>query len=79
MAGDCAVVIPCVRGVSEKFRYIGNQYHLRTIFETSHALRSSLMKTRPGRDPLDSRHGVKSIYHVNVDRAASLKWADHWG
>jgi hypothetical protein len=47
-----SVYIPYVKGVSEKFRRIGNRYSIRTIFKTKHTLRSSLMKTRPERDPL---------------------------
>jgi hypothetical protein len=47
-----SVYIPYVKGVSEKFRRIGNSYNLRTIFRTKHTLRSSLMKTRPERDLL---------------------------
>jgi hypothetical protein len=48
-----------VKGVSEKFRCIGNWYNIRTIFKTKHTLSSSLMKTRPERDP---RHTPQCIY-----------------
>jgi hypothetical protein len=37
--------------VSEKLKCIENQYNIRMIFKTKLALRSSLMKTRPERDP----------------------------
>jgi hypothetical protein len=43
-----SVYIPYVKGVSEKFKRIGNRYNIRTIFKTKHKLRSSLMKTRQG-------------------------------
>jgi hypothetical protein len=46
-----SVYMPYVKGVSEKFKRIGNRYNIRTIFKTKHTLRSSLMKTRPERDP----------------------------
>jgi hypothetical protein len=42
--------IPYVKGVSEKFKSIGNRY-IKTIFRTKHTLRRSLMKTRPEKDP----------------------------
>jgi hypothetical protein len=46
-----SVYVPYGEGVPEKFKRIRNQYYIRTIFETKHTLRSSLMKTRPERDP----------------------------
>jgi hypothetical protein len=33
------VFIPYVKGISEKFRRIGNRFSVRTIFKTKHALR----------------------------------------
>jgi hypothetical protein len=45
-----SVYIPCVKGVSEKFKHIRNWYNIRTIFRTVHTPRSSLMRTRPERD-----------------------------
>jgi hypothetical protein len=44
------VVIPYVRGISEKFRRIGSRFNVRTIFLTKHALRGTLMETGPVRD-----------------------------
>jgi hypothetical protein len=41
-----SVVIPYVKGISEKFKRIGNHY-IRTIFKTKHTLRDTLMRTRP--------------------------------
>jgi hypothetical protein len=48
-------------GVSGEFRRIGNRYNIRTIFKTKHTLRSSLMKTRPVRDPLQIAQCIYSI------------------
>jgi hypothetical protein len=56
-----SVYIPYVKTVSEKFKPIGNRYNTRTIFETKHTLRSSLMKTRPERDPLQTAQCIYSI------------------
>jgi hypothetical protein len=39
-------VVPYVKGISEKFRHIGNRFSLRTIFKTKHTLRGTMMKTR---------------------------------
>jgi hypothetical protein len=55
-----SVYISYVKGVSEKFKCIGNR-HIRTIFRTKHTLRSSLMKTRPERDPLQRAQCIYSI------------------
>jgi hypothetical protein len=33
-----SVYIPYVKGVSEKFKRIGNQYNIRMIFKTKHKL-----------------------------------------
>jgi hypothetical protein len=55
------VYISYVKGVSEKSKRIGNRYNIRTIFKTKHILRSSLMKTRPERDPLQTAQCIYSI------------------
>jgi hypothetical protein len=55
------VVIPYVKGISEKFRRIGNRFSLRTIFKTKHKLRGTLMKTRPVRDAQQTKQCVYSI------------------
>jgi hypothetical protein len=55
------VYIPCVRGVSEKFKHIGNLHNIRTIFKTKHTLRSSLKKTRPESDQQQMAQCVHSI------------------
>jgi hypothetical protein len=56
-----SVYIPYVKGVSEKFKRIGNRYNIRTIFKTKHKLRSSLMKTRPERELQQTARCVYSI------------------
>jgi hypothetical protein len=57
-----SVYIPYVKGVSDKFKRIGNQYNIRTVFKTKHTLRSSLVRTRPKRDPQQTAHCVYSIF-----------------
>jgi hypothetical protein len=56
-----SVYILYVKGISEKFKRTGNRYNIRTIFKTKHKLRSSLMKTRPERDPQQTARCVYSI------------------
>jgi hypothetical protein len=56
-----SVYIPYVKGVSEKFKRIGNLYNIRTIFKTKHTLSSSLMNTRKERHPLQTAQCVYSI------------------
>jgi hypothetical protein len=38
------VTILCVRGISRKFRHIGNRFSVRTILKTKHTLRGTLIK-----------------------------------
>jgi hypothetical protein len=50
-----------MKGVSQRFKLIGNQYNIRTIFKTQHTLRSSLMNTRPENDPQQMTQCVCNI------------------
>jgi hypothetical protein len=59
--------IPYVKGVSEKFTRIGNRY-IRMFFKTKHTLRSSLIKTRPERDPQQT---AQCIYNIPCERGGS--------
>jgi hypothetical protein len=45
-----AVVIPYVKGISEKLRRIGERYNIKTVFKTKQTLRSFLTRTRPNRE-----------------------------
>jgi hypothetical protein len=38
------VIIPHIKGISEKFRHTGNRFNVRTIFKTKHTLHGTLMK-----------------------------------
>jgi hypothetical protein len=69
------VVIPHVRGISEKFLRIGNRYIIRTIFKTKHTLRGTLMTTRPDRG-LQQKSNVSTIFPVNVADVILVKKAD---
>jgi hypothetical protein len=55
------VVIPYVKGISDKFKRIGNRYNIRTIFKTKYTLRNTLMKTRHMTDPQLS---AQCIYNI---------------
>jgi hypothetical protein len=41
-----SVYIPYVKGVSEKFKHIENQYNIRTIFKTKHTLKEFTHKNQ---------------------------------
>jgi hypothetical protein len=78
------VYIPYVKGVSEKFKRIGNRYNIRTIFKIKHKLRSSLMKTRPERDRQQTARCVYSIpcecggsYIVETGRPLAVRLREH--
>jgi hypothetical protein len=36
-----------VKGISDKFKLIGNRYNIRTVFRTKYTLRNTLMRTTP--------------------------------
>jgi hypothetical protein len=54
-------IIPYVKGISEKFRRIGNRFNIRTIFKTKHTLRGTLMKTEPVREAQQRKYCVYNI------------------
>jgi hypothetical protein len=56
-----SVYMPYVKGVSEKFKRIGNRYNISTIFRTEHTLKGSLMGSRPERHPQQTAQCVYSI------------------
>jgi hypothetical protein len=68
------VVIPYVRGTSEKFLLNANRY-IRTIFKTKHTLRGTLMTSRPDRG-LQRQGNVSTIFLVNVADVILVKKAD---
>jgi hypothetical protein len=49
-----SVYIPYAKGVSLKFKVVVNYNNIRSIFKTKLTVRSSLTKTRPERDPLQT-------------------------
>jgi hypothetical protein len=57
-----------MKGVSEKFKRTGNRYNFRTIFRTKHTLRSSLVRTRPERDP---QHTAQLVYRIPCENGRS--------
>jgi hypothetical protein len=74
------VYIPYVKGVSEKFKHIENQYNIRMIFRTKCTCRSLLMKTRLEGDsqqmaqcvysiPCEHRHNLKEV-HLDKSKLA---------
>jgi hypothetical protein len=65
-----------VKGVADKFKLIRDQYNIRTIIRTKCTLRSSLMRTRPERDP-QQMHSVSIAFPVNVAEATLGKQVDH--
>jgi hypothetical protein len=56
-----SVCVPYMKNISEKLKLIGNRYNIRMIFKTKSTLTSSLMKTRPGRDPQQAAQCVYII------------------
>jgi hypothetical protein len=52
---------PCVKGISEKFKCLGNHYNIRTIFITQPTLRGSFLNTRPERNLQQTAHCICGI------------------
>jgi hypothetical protein len=47
-----SVIIPHIKGFSEKFKHVVNQYNIKTIFETKkNTCRGSTMRNKPHRVP----------------------------
>jgi hypothetical protein len=42
----CTVVIAYVKGISDKFKRIGNKYNIKTVFKTKHTLRDIFVRTK---------------------------------
>jgi hypothetical protein len=59
-----SVVIP-YKGISEKFRCIGERYNIKAVLKTIQTLRSVLIWTRPHREVQDMRH-ASTVFLVNV-------------
>jgi hypothetical protein len=79
-----SVSSPYVKGVSEKFKRIGNRYIFKMIFKTKHTLGSSPTKTRPERDPLQASQCIYSIpcecgrsYIGETGRPLAVRLRDH--
>jgi hypothetical protein len=58
---NITVIISYFKGISEKFRRIGNRFNARPIFKPKHKLRRILKKTGPVRDAQQTKQCVYSI------------------
>jgi hypothetical protein len=58
------VIIPYVKGTSEKFRRIGNRFNLRTISRLNLTLHAALMKTGPVIDAQQTKQCVADVTSV---------------
>jgi hypothetical protein len=79
-----SVVIPSMKGISDKFKRIGNRYNIRTIFKTKHTLKNTLMRTRPMSDPQLTAHCIYNIpckcgrsYVGKTGRPLSIRIGEH--
>jgi hypothetical protein len=79
-----SVYVLSVMGVSEKFKCTGNEYNIRTIYRMKYTLKSSLMITRPQRDPQQMAQCVYSIpcecgrsYIVETGRPLAVQLHEH--
>jgi hypothetical protein len=84
--GTCPsyVNMPYIKGISEKFRRIGEWYNIKTLFKTRQTLRSMLIRTRPNREVQDMRQCIYSIpcecgrcYIVETGRPFSVQIGEH--
>jgi hypothetical protein len=55
------ISIPYIRGISEKFKRIGERFNIKTVFKTKYTLGNFLRKTKPNIDTLDRSHCEKHL------------------
>jgi hypothetical protein len=71
-----SVYIPYMKGVSEKFKRIGNWYNIRTIFRMKTLLGAHSWE--PGQKEIHNRqHSVSLAFPVNVSEDTLVKQVDH--
>jgi hypothetical protein len=70
-----SISITYIRGVSARFTRIANKYNIKIVFKTSHALRKSLIRTRPKRAPQKAA-AFSIVFPGNVAGAKLGKQAD---
>jgi hypothetical protein len=58
---QCIVIIPFIKGTSEKFRCIGKHFNDRAIFKTKHTICGTSMRTGPVRDGQQTKQCVYNI------------------
>ncbi|KAJ8917945.1 hypothetical protein NQ315_002640 [Exocentrus adspersus] len=56
-----STVIPCIRGLSEKIRRIGNAYNVTTAFRTQDTLRANLTRVKPKNENQDTNNCIYEI------------------
>jgi hypothetical protein len=73
-----------VKGISDKFKRIGNRCNIRTIFQTKYTLRSTVMRTRPMSDPQLTAQCIYNIpcecgrsYIGETGRPLSVRIGEH--
>jgi hypothetical protein len=59
-----SVIIPYVKGISKKFRHIGNHFNIRTIFKTKHTLCVTLTKIGLVRGAQQMK---QCVYNISCD------------
>jgi hypothetical protein len=69
------VIIPYVKGISEKIRRIGNSFNDRIIFKTKHVLHGILVRLDRLETP-DRRNSVWTISNMIVGNVTAAKKAD---
>jgi hypothetical protein len=62
----CTVVIPYVKGISDKFKGIGNKYNIKTIFKTKHMLHNVFVQTKPDTKSQQQINIAFIVFPVNV-------------
>jgi hypothetical protein len=57
----CEICIPYIRGLSEKFKRIGEKFNIKTVFKSKYTLGNFLRKTKPNIDTMDKSQCVYRI------------------
>jgi hypothetical protein len=72
----CMVSVPYIKGLSEKFKRIGNRFSINTVYKTKNTI-GSLMKNQTKDGVKRDNHSVYLEYHTHMVENVLVGQADH--
>jgi hypothetical protein len=70
--------VPCVKGISDQFKRIGDHYNYKTVFKTGHTLRSILMRSKVKSEvhPLRANSGALGERRYSSSPSSPRHWKE---